>query len=324
MQAISRDRWAYVAAIVSSWGWASMYPAAKLVLEEVQPLHVAWTRAAVACVGLVVLTVLRMGGVRPGLARLAQEACSQPLGLVALGTLSFVGTSLLAMTAQSLLSASVNALLNNLGPLWLAIGAVVLGRASRPGSLLVGSLLALVGVALVVSSPGAAPDGGSWWASLTSADPRGVALALVGSILIAASVVLARRIFPGRDAIAATALATGWAAVVLTPIVLAYAGGFAPFGEATLASQLILVYLGLGSTAFNFALWHFALGRLPVTQIAHFQYLVPLLGVALGVVILGEPLTVGLFMGGAAILGGMLLAQRGAEPLPSTARPLES
>jgi drug/metabolite transporter (DMT)-like permease len=52
---------------------------------------------------------------------------------------------------------------------------------------------------------------------------------------------------------------------------------------------------------------------LPVTRIAHFQYLITPLGVALSVLLLGEPAGAGLLAGTVAIVAGIALAQRGAE-----------
>ena len=95
---------------------------------------------------------------------------------------------------------------------------------------------------------------------------------------------------------------------------LAGAGGsFASLGAASAAAKLRLLWLGTASTAFNFALWSFALAHLPVTRVSPLQYLIAPLGVVISVLLLGEPLGLNLIVGTAAILGGIALAQRGAE-----------
>lgn len=298
----SSEHVAYLAAIVATFGWGSLYPAAKLALAHVTPLHIALVRAAIAALVLGLLATL-LGGRRA----LYDEWRARPVALVVLGTISFVGTSLLAMAAQRFLPAAVNGLLNNTAALWLALGAAALGRARNGLLLVLGSSLALAGVGLVLL-PGAGP------AVLAAAplDWRGVALSLTGSVLIAVSNVVARRTMRGANALAATALAAGWAVLPLLALTL-ITDGLAPIWQAPLPTQGLLLYLGTACTALNFALWFFALSRVPVTRVSNLQYLIPPLGVALSVWLLGEPATPGLLAGTVAILAGIVLAQRGAE-----------
>ncbi len=309
---MGRIRWAYLAAICSCWGWASLYPGSELALAEVEPFIIVWSRATVAGLALAALTCLRLGGVRAGLSRMRDELRAQPGKVLLLGTMAFVVTSSLSVSSQVFLPGSVAALLTGIGPLWIALGASALGHAARPWYLLGGSLLACVGVGAVVLGQDAGGEGGAWWQLLATADWRGVILALTCSLAIAAAILVARRTVAGRDAVAITAVACCWAALALVPLVLMIGPGFRSLFAASRSTQLILVYLGLGSTAFNFALWYFALSRLPATRIAHFQYLVAPLGVLLSVLVLGEPLTASLVGGGAAILAGIIVAQRGA------------
>ena len=319
---MGRIRWAYLAAICSCWGWASLYPGSELALAEVEPFIILWSRATVAGLALAALTCLRLGGVRAGLSRMRDELRAQPGKVLLLGTMAFVVTSSLSVSSQVFLPGSVAALLTGIGPLWIALGASALGHAARPWYLLGGSLLACVGVGAVALGQDAGGEGGAWWQLLATADWRGVILALTCSLAIAAAILVARRTVAGRDAVAITAVACCWAALALVPLVLMIGPGFRPLFAASRSTQFILVYLGLGSTAFNFALWYFALSRLPATRIAHFQYLVAPLGVLLSVLVLGEPLTASLVGGGAAILAGIIVAQRGVGIAVQQSRPL--
>jgi drug/metabolite transporter (DMT)-like permease len=298
----AHDRLAYLAAIVATFGWGSLYPAAKLALVHVTPLHIALARAVIAALVLGLLATVA-GGRRA----LYDEWRARPGALVILGTISFVGTSLLAMAAQRLLPAAVNGLLNNTAALWLALGAAVLGRARNGPLLVLGSAIALAGVALVLlPGAGPAPFGAA------PLDWRGVVLSLAGSALIAVSNVVARRTLRGANVLAATALAAGWATLPLLAITLVV-DGLEPIWNAPVITQALLLYLGTACTALNFALWFFALSRVPVTRVSNLQYLIPPLGVVLSVLLLGEPATPGLLAGTVAILVGIVLAQRGAE-----------
>jgi drug/metabolite transporter (DMT)-like permease len=133
-------------------------------------------------------------------------------------------------------------------------------------------------------------------------------------MLIAVSITLTRRVTRGRDALAITALAAGWGALPLLALVaLGIGGSLAGYAAASSETKLRLLWLGTASTAFNFSLWYYALSLVPVTRVANLQYLIPPLGVALSVALLGEPVGPGLLAGTAAIVAGIVLAQRGAE-----------
>ena len=110
-----------------------------MALVEVEPLHIVWARAAVAGLALALITIVSKRGLRSGWAQLRAEGRTWPWGwLLAAGLLNFVGTSLLVLSAQRFLPASVNGLLNNTSPLWLALAAALLGRAVHPSRLLDG------------------------------------------------------------------------------------------------------------------------------------------------------------------------------------------
>jgi drug/metabolite transporter (DMT)-like permease len=284
---------------------------AKPALAEVPPVSVALARAVIAALVLGALSIAGSGGLAAGVRHLAGEG-RRRWRLVALyGVISFCGTSLIAMSAQQLLPASINGVLNNLAPLWIALYAALTGRARNAVLLVAGSALAAAGVAGVLLARGGAGD------AATLAGPAaalGVLLSLSGSLLIAVAQVLTRRLMPGRDPLALTAVGAAWGALPLLALALAGAGGdLQAFVAASAATRWRLLWLGTMSTAFNFALWSFALAHLPVTRIVPLQYLIAPMGVGLAVLLLGEPVGPELLAGTVAILAGIALAQRGAK-----------
>ena len=309
----SARRVAFGAAILACLGWSSLYTAAKLAMREVTGLMVAFDRTAVACLVLTLIVIVRAGGVRPGVSHLLATARSARWGAVALGLVNFAGTSVLAMTAQQYLPASVNGLLNNLAPLWLSIWAATTGGALRPLMLVAGSAIAAAGVAAVLLGDAAFGTGAAVLPDPTPSTWMGVAISLSGSLLIGFQNVVARRVMPGHDAIAVTALGAATGSIATGTVLAAGIGGSLPaFASVNTGTLLALAWLGTVTTAFNFTLWGYALGILPVARIANLQYMVPPLGVVAGVVVLGEPAGPGLVVGAVAILGGIVLAQRGA------------
>ena len=309
----SARRVAFVAAVLACLGWSSLYTAAKLAMREVTGLMVAFDRTTVACLVLTLIVVVRAGGVRPGVAHLMATARSARWGAVELGLVNFAGTSVLAMTAQQYLPASVNGLVNNLAPLWLSIWAATTGGASRPLLLVAGSAIAAVGVGAVLLGDAIFGTGAAVLPDPTPSTWMGVAISLSGSLLIGYQNAVARRVMPGHDAIAITALGAATGSLATGTVLSLGIGGSLPaFLSVDSGTLLALAWLGTVTTAFNFTLWGYALSILPVARIANLQYMVPPLGVVVGVVVLGEPVGPGLVVGAVAILGGIILAQRGA------------
>src|SRR5579864_8985715 len=270
----------YAALTAASVLWGSLYTAAKPAVAETGAFQVTLCRVALACVCLSPLVLLRGGGKVFVVTWRAHWR-----GIILLGLLNFACSQMLALSALNYLPASVNGVLNNMHPLWVAIGTAVLVAPPRPGLLVGGSLLALIGVGLVFL-----PDLLTAGAAMT---PLGVGLALAGSGVIAVGTVIGRRVMQGSDPLAVSALASGAAILPMIAIVLAN-GGLQPIAAAPTDIKLLLLYVGVGCTAVNFALWYYGLKHLPAASASAFQYLIPPIGVALAAIFLGEPISVGL------------------------------
>jgi drug/metabolite transporter (DMT)-like permease len=237
-----------LALVVASLLWGSLYPAAKPVLAVTGPMQVTFCRVLLAFMALAVVILLRSG---PGL--LVQQLRDHWRAVLVLGMFNFAVSQILAMSAQSLLPASVNGLLNNTHPLWVAIASALFYPPRQPGRLVAGSGVALVGVGLVFLPDlvfGAAAGG--------TLSLLGIALSLAGSGVIAIGTGVGRRVLLGADPLAITTLALGAAIVPMTALTLAN-GGFEPILSAPGEVHLLLLYLGIGCTAVNFALWYYGL-----------------------------------------------------------------
>jgi drug/metabolite transporter (DMT)-like permease len=62
--------------------------------------------------------------------------------------------------------------------------------------------------------------------------------------------------------------------------------------------------------AFGFYAWQRGVSQVGANRVLVYQYLITLVGVASGVVLLGEVLTANKIIGGVIILGGVYLARR--------------
>jgi drug/metabolite transporter (DMT)-like permease len=284
--------------------WASLYSAGKPAVAATGAIQVTSCRVllAFACLGL--LTVVRGGG-----HLLGEQLRMHWRAIIVLGLLNFGASQLLALSALNFLPASVNGVLNNTHPLWVAIGTAVVYPPRRPGALIAGSVVAVTGVALVFL-PDLTSD---LSAGMPTLSVLGVALSLGGSGVIAGGTIIGRRVMPSSDPIALSALASG-AAIIPMALLTMLNGGFGPILEASATIKVLLLYLGVGCTATNFALWYYGLKYLPAAAASAFQYLIAPLGVVLAAIFLGEPLTGTLLLGTVCIVIGLVTTQIALAP----------
>lgn len=292
-------RWRVTLALVAaSLLWGSLYPAAKPALAATGPMQVTFCRVCLAFIALSLVILLRGG---PGL--LVRELRAHWRAVLVLGLFNFSVSQILAMWAQTLLPASVNGLLNNTHPLWVALASVAFYPPRRPGLLIAGSVVALVGVGLVFL-----PDLAFGAAAGAALSPLGIVLSLAGSAVIAVGTGVGRRVMLGGDPLAITTLALGAAILPMTALTLVN-GGFDSILHATGEVQLLLLYLGIGCTAVNFALWYYGLKHTSAAAASAFQYMIPPTSVAIAVVFLHEQITLALGLGTVCILLGLVATQ---------------
>jgi drug/metabolite transporter (DMT)-like permease len=286
----------YAALFGASILWASLYTAAKPAVTATGAMQVTLARVVLAAVCLTPLVLARGG--RPLLTRHLRLHWR---GIALLGLLNFGTSQVLALSALNFLPASVNSVLNNTHPLWVALGTVLLLTVRQPLVLLGGSAVALIGVGLIFL-----PD--LLLGPLGQITPVGVALSLAGSGVIALGTVVGRSVMRGSDPLAVSALASSAAILPVTGLTLV-TGGVRPILEAPVEVKLLLVYVGIGCTAVNFALWYYGLKHLPAAAAAAFQYLIAPMGVIIAAVFLHEPLSATLLVGTGLIVLGLALTQ---------------
>ncbi|HLZ08455.1 MAG TPA: EamA family transporter, partial [Chloroflexota bacterium] len=117
----------YAAVIGASILWGSLYPAGKPAVAAVGPLQVAFCRTFLAAIVLLAIVVAR-GDARD----LGAQWRMRWRGILGISLMSFSGSSIIAMIALGLLPASVNGLLNNTHPLWVALGTAAFVAPRRP------------------------------------------------------------------------------------------------------------------------------------------------------------------------------------------------
>lgn len=108
---------------------------------------------------------------------------------------------------------------------------------------------------------------------------------------------------------------TGCSMLLAAPLILLMASK--PYAEllstTTPRTWAELVYLAAFNSLLGAVLWNYGTRHLPGAAVGSFLYLLPVIAVAAGYAILGEPITPWLVVGGIIILAGVALAQSGSH-----------
>jgi len=220
--------------------------------------------------------------------------------VLAFGAIEMAGPFLLLGHAEQTLPSGLTGLLVATVPLVAAIIAVVRGdRGVLKPLRLFGLLIGFAGVAVVVSGHGFEAGPG--------------ALLAIGEVLLVAV------LYAIAPFIVATKLggvpALGTITIALTAVGLFYL----PFallvpGEApTVRSTLSLVALAVLCTALAFIVFFSLIDEVGPARAPLFTYVNPVVAIALGIIILGEELSVGLLVGFPLVILGCWLAATGGR-----------
>lgn len=278
-------------AVVCLWGGS--YAAVKAAQATLPVLALVGFRAAVGALALLALVLVT----RRGLPRVPPRRWPA-LALASLtGT---VGFQLGMVGSLRYTTPSHTALVIMLHPVLAALLARGVLGEELGGRRAAGIGLALAGAAVLVGRDGAGLHGASLAGDLLA---LGAALAWAGYTVLG-KVLL--RAFPPLDL---SALTLGLGAVPLLGL------GFRDLAAVAWrrldpGTWVLLAYLSLGAIGAGHGLWYWALARTATAQVAVFSYLVPVVAVLVSVGTGQERVTPAVLAGGAAVLGGVVLAHR--------------
>ncbi|GGW13881.1 membrane protein [Streptomyces capoamus] len=268
--------------------WASAFVAIRGVGHALSPAPLALLRLGIAAVTLTVIAVVR----RAARVRVSRKAF---LLIAAYAVLWLAGYTVALNAGERHVDAGTAALLVNLAPLLVAVTAGKFLGEGFSRSLIAGSLVALVGTALIATGATAQRD----W--------TGVLLCLLAAALYAAGVMIQKVTLRHVDGLTAIWLGCIVATVVLLP--------WAPqlVGELRVASTGVVlgaVYLGVFPTAIGFTAWAYALRRMNAGRLSAVTYAVPAVSVLLSWLLLAEIPTAYGLAGGVLCLTGVALSRR--------------
>lgn len=260
--------------------WGSTYLGIALMIETLPPLLAAGVRYLTAGVLLTLLVYLwaRLRGADPP----ERPTRRQWRSAFVIGTLLLMGGNGFVVLAEQFIPSGVAAVVIATVPIWLAVFDALLTRR-RPSRLVVGGLAAgLIGVGVLL-----APVGG-----LERINPLGVGLVCIAAVSWAAGSLYARRAEMPRSGLLGSGMEMFAGGIVLA-IVGSLLGeiGQLDVASVSLRSVAALGYLVVFGSIIAFSAYIWLLNNVPVSTVGTYAYVNPIVAVALGAIVLAEPIT---------------------------------
>ena len=211
--------------------------------------------------------------------------------------LEMVGPWILITSAEKEISSGLAGLLVATVPFFASIFSSLRGDHSvwqpkRIFGLVVGfvGIVALVGIESITGT----------------SNPKAIAMVIMASIMYAYAVLMITTNLPGVDGIAINGVAMGLTCLFYTPIAIATW----PSNPVSTEAIAALVALGVFSTAIAFMLFFIVIVEIGVARASLTTYVNTAVAVVLGILILDEPITLGIIVGLPMVLLGSYLASR--------------
>ena len=265
--------------------WGSVYVVSKVALRTIPPVTLLALRYVIAVPTLFLLLKLR-GVLKP----LKKEH----MGTVfAIGFTGYFFSFCLQMLGINRLSGAVSSLLGAMNPIFIPILAAVFLKEQLTLRKVLCVAVSMTGVVIIVGIGG-------------TADPVGALLMLASVFLWSSASIIIRRLGGKYDpmqiammAIACALPLTGtWALIELRTASISF----------PLPSVLALLFMGTIGTAAPHSLWNYCLSMMDASFCSMFYPLQPLVSATLGVIFLGEKITINYLVGAFVICCGIVAA----------------
>ena len=304
LQRFGTRGWLLFAAMAVLWGMPYLF--IKQAVDSYSPASVVVGRTLLGALILLPFA-LRQKALRPAIAK---------LGWVLLfGAIEMAGPFLLLAHAEQTLPSGLTGLLVATVPLFAALIAFTGGdRAILKPIRTTGLILGFVGVGIIVAGPGIAVGG---MGSVTA-----IAEVLLVAVLYAIAPFIVARKLRDVPAVGTITLSLGAVGLFYLPFAM-----MTQHEVPTVQSTVSLIALAVLCTAVAFIVFFALIAHVGPARAPLFTYVNPVVAILLGVIVLGEQLTLGLMIGFPLVIlgcwlaatGGTLRARTPAEELPPVA-----
>ena len=290
MSQLRKSLTAYSGLLVLSVIWGLAFVAIKQVVTELTPVNLALLRWFVASIPFLILLPII------GRPKAKFERGDIPrLLVVALANVAGYHISL--YYAETTLSAGLSALLTSFGPIFIAILSYFLLNEKAGRKVLIGLLLAMAGTAVLSTGSVSVSDLSSY---------AGIIENLITALCYALFTVLGKPLVhkygSASTSIMAGLIGTAMMLPLLSQSFFAQVSALSSLGWAS------VLYLSLLSTVFGYLMFYALVSRGAVTRLSIQLYLIPVVSVIGGALLLNEPITISVAVGGGMMLAAVAIA----------------
>jgi drug/metabolite transporter (DMT)-like permease len=298
--------------------WGTAFPGVKQLLQVLDPYQLTWFRYAPFPVLYGAFLLARRSRV------FAQVTGRDWILMAVLGTVGVIGYhfplnwGLHDASDGVEVTAATGAILVATTPLWTLLISILSGRERWHGATALGSLVAFLGVAVVVFL-------GKGHVEFTAA--RKTLVILLAPLSWAVYSIYTKPLIQKYGGLFVTGVTLSLGTFTLLPLAATY--GTAPLRVLTPGDWAWLAFLAILSTALGYAMWNQALKLRSASSVSAYVYFNPVVATIVGVLFLGESVTPFFLLGGGLVLGGVILVNRARQaaaamapdPVPTTAKP---
>jgi len=280
--------------------WGSTYLGIKFAVETIPPFFQAGIRFLIS--GLILVIWQRAAGQ-------AMPTRKQWLAAFIIGTLLLLGGNGLVSWAEQTIPSGIAALIIGSVPMFL-----VLIESLRPGGAkptwqsIVGLLIGFVGIFILVG-PNEISGGA------TKLNPIGVVALLSACLLWALGSIYSKSADLTKSSLMNTGaqMLTGSLSIFLVSFLSREMHGF-DFTAVTSRSIYAVIYLIGAGSLIGFASYGWLLQNAPISLVATYAYVNPIVAVALGIWLGSEPLEPRIWLAAAIIIGSVIFINQKSKP----------
>ncbi|NHC34398.1 DMT family transporter [Scytonema millei] len=285
----------YIKLVLTAIIWGGTFVAGRIVVQTMEPFTAAFFRFAVASICLLILTQK----IERHLYKLTRN---QVIPVILLGLTGVFSYNAFFFLGLQIVPASRAALIVALNPTFIALGAALFFREKFNSLKLIGITTSLTGAAIVISKGQVVNifKGGIGWGEIFI---FGCVISWVAYTLIGKSVM--RSLSP----LAATTYACIVGAIALL-IPALFEGIVQNFMQFPLSAWLGILYLGVLGSAIGFSWYYEGVVAIGAAKASIFINLVPVSAIAFAALLLHEPITVSLVLGGLLVVVGVFFTNK--------------
>ncbi len=289
MKPITPLRCEYLLLVLLATLWGGSYLLTKIAVDEITPLCLVAARVSIAALVLFLVLMTRRIPIPRG--SLIWK------NLLVQSVLTSIGAWTVLSWGQQYVESGLASVLNSTAPLFVLAATPLIGTARDVGKVkILGGIVGVIGVYISMRDGFGSPG----YRYL-----EGMAACLLGAFLYAMAAIYGKQMFSSINSCAVAFGTMLWASVILLPMAFFFENPseLSPSINA-IAAVLVLAIL---CTALAFIIYFRLIKTIGAVGVASQAYLRPMIGVFLGATILGEHMSLTIYLGIALCIAGVVL-----------------